>query len=81
MTRQAPNVTVQIDRIISNQPGLESGALQVALQAEVSRVLAAQGSSAFGTGSDHAQRQATLPQGNGALHTRIAAATIKAVTS
>lgn len=81
MTRQPPNVTIRIDRIVSDQPGLEGPALQASLQDEVRRVLAAQGASAFGNGRQDAKAQATLPGGNGALHTRIAAATIKAVSS
>ena len=81
MTRKTPNVTVRIDRVISDQRGLEGPALQAALQDEVRRVLAAQGASAFGIGGQHSQKQSTLSDGNGALHTRIATATIKAVSS
>lgn len=81
MTQKNPNVTVRIDRITSDQPGLESAALQAALLDEVRRVLAIQGAPAFGNGGHHSQKQATLSEGSGALHTRIAAATIKAVSS
>lgn len=81
MTRKPPKVTLRIDRIVTDQPGLEGAALQAALQDAVREVLAAQGAEAFESGGQHRHREATLPEGNSPLHARIAAAAIKAVVS
>lgn len=81
MTAKPPKVTLRIDRIVTDQPGLEGAALQAALQDAVREALAAKGAAAFGTGGHHRQREASLPEGNGPLHARIAAATVKAVSS
>ena len=81
MTRSPAKITVRIDRILSDQPTLENAALQAALQAEISRIVTTGGPTAFGASSDHSQKEVPLPDGNDALATRIAAATVKAVSS
>ena len=73
-------VTLQIDRIVADGPGIERAALERAIRAELTQMATARGAGAFGTGRARPLVSATLQKGGGPLTTQVAAAVAKAVT-
>lgn len=74
-------LTIRIDRIVADRPGLDRAALEQALAAEFGRRLAAEGAGAFGAGGLRSRLGVTLSPGRGSLPARIASAVAKGVTA
>jgi len=79
MTRQSPQLTLRIDHVIADRPGLDQAALENSLRDELGRLLADQGVLSLGRGGYRPQVEADLPLGQGSLAARVASATVKAV--
>ena len=75
----SPRITLSIDRIVCDRPGLNRAALETALHSEISRLVTEKGLGALGTSGSRTQVRTTLPQGQGQIVKRVAAATVKAV--
>ncbi|WP_299844389.1 hypothetical protein [uncultured Paracoccus sp.] len=73
-------VTLHIDRIVADGPGLDRAALERAIRAELTRMTATGGAGAFGAGHARPLVSATLQKGGGPLTKQVAAAMAKAVT-
>lgn len=72
-------LTIRIDRIVADRPGLDRAALEQALAAEFGRRIAAEGAAACGAGGLRSQVGVTLSAGREPLPARIASAVAKAV--
>ena len=73
-------ITLRIDRVVVDQPGLTRDALDSALRAAIKTHLAERGTAAF-FGGARATASAQMPKAAGALPMRVASAALKAVTS
>lgn len=78
MKGPTPRITLRIDRITIDNPGLDQSALETALRDEIARRISAPGTAgSFGPDSYRPQVRAALPApAEGALAKRVAAATI-----
>lgn len=72
MTGPGPRVTLRIDRIIADRPGIDRAALAAALHAQITARLAAGGVAALGRGGARAAQAARLPLGSGPVAARLA---------
>jgi hypothetical protein len=79
MTRKPARVTLSIDRITTDRPGLDRTALEAALRDEVRRLIAGPEAAALHLGSSRAELRTDLPPVKGTLSSRVATATINAV--
>ncbi|WP_299210371.1 hypothetical protein [uncultured Tateyamaria sp.] len=73
-------ITLRIDRVVVDQPGLTPDALDNALRAAIETHLAERGTAAF-IGGARATATAQMPRAADALPVRVASAALKAVTS
>jgi hypothetical protein len=58
MTDRAHRITLRIDRIVADHPGLDRAALEQALRAEIGRLVTAEGPAAIGRGGHRTQLHA-----------------------
>ena len=72
-------VKVQIDHILTDEPGLEQPALEAALRQEVSALIATHGPQALGTSVTRPRVTSEMTDGKASLATRVAQSTIGAV--
>ncbi|WP_299605106.1 hypothetical protein [uncultured Tateyamaria sp.] len=73
-------ITLRIDSVVVDQPGLTRDALDSALRAAIETHLADRGTAAF-VGGARATASAQMPRAADALPVRVASAALKAVTS
>ncbi|AUH64199.1 hypothetical protein [Paracoccus zhejiangensis] len=73
-------ITLRIDRIVTDGPGLDRAALERAIRAELTRTAVTGGAGAFGAGRARPLVSATLQKGGGPLTAQVAAAVATAVT-
>lgn len=73
-------ITLRIDRIVTDQPGIDRQAIERALRAELVRSLATHGPGVLGAGRDLRVVRASLGQSVDPVATRIAAATMRALS-
>ncbi len=75
----APKISLRIESILTDQPGLSRKELQAALHREISTVIAEQGPAALGQSAARASSRGTVSLGASPLSARVASATLKAV--
>lgn len=73
-----PRITITIDRIVTDRPGLDRGALETALYGAVQGLVTERGTGALGPGRNLESVRGRVANRDAAS---IAGATIKAVTS
>ena len=72
-------ITLRIDQIVSDRPGLDRTVLAAALRREIGQLVAGEGSAALGKAGYRRRVQTDLPAGKSALAPRVAAAAVRAV--
>lgn len=78
---KAPRITLKIDRIVADQPGLTRRALERELHGALAAHFEAHGVEGFGAGSHRAVARGSVDAGQGASPVSVAQAAVKAVTS
>jgi hypothetical protein len=73
-------ITLRIDRVVTDQPGLSRTDLNAALHQEITRLVSERGLATFGQSTSLAASRGTVSNGKATLPARVAAATLKAVT-
>lgn len=79
MTAGGRRVSLRIDRIVCDRPGLERAGLEAALRREVAALLARRGDKAPTTAGECARLKATLPRGAAPTPAGVARAALGAV--
>ena len=72
-------ITLRIDQIVSDRPGLDRAALEAALRREVGQLVARDGTAALGKNSYRQHVQTGLPAGKSGLASRVATAAVRTV--
>lgn len=72
-------ITLRVDRIVCDRPGLDRAVLEQALRKEIAGLVAGQRIAALGQARNRPWVRTDMPAGNGPLAPRVAAAAIKAV--
>ncbi|NVO58269.1 hypothetical protein HW561_21005 [Rhodobacteraceae bacterium B1Z28] len=76
-----PRITLRIDRIVSDTPGLERAALAAAIRDEVGTVVARDGTGSLGTSRNMAFGKGVVQGGKAPLAQRVGRATVKVLGS
>ena len=77
----AQKINLRIDRIITDQPGLDHTVLVDAIREELAKAIAAGGPTALGQGRNMAQTDGQVRTGDTSRAGRIAQATVNALQS
>jgi|GEM_PF-3144746 len=80
MTKKPVRITLRIDEIIADRPGLDRATLERALHRELGRLIVGEGAKAFGEARRRPEVRTTLPAGRFGT-AEVAAATVKALKS
>lgn len=75
-----PRVTLRIDRITSDRPGIDRAALEAALRQQIAARIAGGGMAALGPAGDRGVQGASLPAGPSPMPARLARAVLQGVT-
>lgn len=74
-------IRLQIDQIVTDQPGLDRRAIEQALRAELARLIEQQGAGVLGPGRAQPVIRERLAASRDPAATQIATATLRALTS